>query len=63
MRRLYPSKKFYFSQTVNRVSSSVSGGAFSNKNLPNYTWIKVSVQSRTGQQNTVEYMQVHVNLL
>ena len=63
MRRLYPSKKFYFSQTVNRVSSSVSGGAFSNKNLPNYTWIKVSVQSRTGQQSTVEYMQVRVNLL
>ena len=62
MRRLYPSKKFYFSQTINRVSSSVSGGGFSNKTSPKYTWIKVAVQSRTGQQSTVEFMQVRVHL-
>jgi len=63
MRRLYPSKKFYFSQTVNRVSSSVSGGAYSNRKSVKYTWIKVDVQSRTGHQTTTEYMQVRVYLL
>ena len=56
LRRLYPSKVFYFSETVNRVASSVQAGAFSNQNKMQYTFVKVDLQGRA----TAGYMQVCV---
>ncbi len=56
LRRLYPSKVFYFSETMNRVASSVQAGAFSNLKKMQYTFVKVDLQGRA----TAGYMQVCV---